>query len=181
MISAYYHEASYSTLSDPRTEGIHSLVQNFNIAYGTKNSVELCDMFAKILKIKDSEVDQVDQNIQRRQSASCIESDCTCPEGGINSNELFCPCQFFDCLDKGRNLLPVFEGFERLECLAFVIDTTGSMKDEIDVTIQVIKDFIVSAQELGCYILVPFNDDGHSKSSKKLDIRRTCLGNKLMC
>ena len=167
MISAFYHEADYSTgmQSNPETEGIHFLVQNFNAAYDTKNSVELCDMFAKILKIKDSEVaDHVDQNIQRRQSDSCSDNDCTCPEGGINSNELLCPCQFFDCLDAGRNLRPVFEGFEGLECLAFVVDTTGSMKDEIDVTIQVIKDMIAS-EENGCYILVPFNDDGHSDSS----------------
>ena len=172
MISAYYHEASYGTemqsnLVDVQleTEGIHSLVQNFNAAYGTKNSVELCDMFAKILKIKDSEVaDNVDQKIQRRQTDSCSDNNCTCPEGGINSNELLCPCQFFDCLDVGRNLLPVFEGFEGLECLAFVVDTTGSMKDEIDMTIQIIKDMIAS-EENGCYILVPFNDDGHSNSS----------------
>lgn len=162
MISAYYRQSDPLQLG---TEGIHSLVQNFNIAYGAKNSVELCDVFAKILKIKDSEVDHIDQNIQRRQSDSCSDNDCTCPEGGIYSNQLFCSCQFFDCLDEGRNLLPVFEGFEGLECLAFVIDTTGSMKDEIDVTVQVIKDFIAS-EELGCYILVPFNDDGHSNSSK---------------
>lgn len=167
MISAYYHEASMH-----QPEDIHELVNKFSLAYGTKNSVDLCNLFAKILNVKDHSDKELHQKGARRRQADygydyCPEDGdgCSCPEGGINSTELFCSCQFFDCLDDGRNLMPVFEGFEGLECLAFVLDTTGSMKDEIDATVQVIKDLIAS-EELGCYILVPFNDNGNSKPSK---------------
>lgn len=163
MISAYYHEASMRPAANQPNQSILTLVQNFNAAYGTKNSIELCDFFGKMLNYKDHGT----QGRQRRDSHlyDCPEENCECPNGGINSTELLCPCQFFACLDEGRNLMPVFEGFTGLECLAFVLDTTGSMKDETDATLQVIKDFIAS-EELGCYLLVPFNDDGYLESSE---------------
>lgn len=165
MISAHYHEANM--LNQPQSQNIRTLVQHFNSAYGTKNSIQLCDLFGKMLNIKDHSDGQRSRNIQRRDADGydCPEENCTCPHGGIKSTELLCSCQFFACLDEGRNLMPVFEGFEGLECLAFVLDTTGSMKDEIDAALQVIKDFIAS-EEIGCYLLVPFNDDGNSKTSK---------------
>lgn len=164
MISAYYHEASMQ--AEYSLTEVRSLVQNFESAYGTKNSVELCDLFGKMLNIKDHSGSDRNRRDTDGDSYDCPEDSCSCPDGGINSTELLCSCQFFACLDEGRNLMPVFEGFVGLECLAFVLDTTGSMKDEIDTTLQVIKDFIAS-EELGCYLLVPFNDDGDSKSSKQ--------------
>ena len=47
-------------------------------------------------------------------------------------------------------------------CLAFVVDTTGSMSNEIVATRQVITNFIQSEENTLtlCYILVPFNDFG---------------------
>lgn len=169
MISAYYYEANTQcALNRTLSENIHALVQNFRTAYSTKNSIEMCDLFGKMLNLKDRTSDKSSlKGIQRRDVEDCpfSKNDCSCPLDGINSTELLCSCQFFACLDEGRTLMPIFEGFVGLECLAFVLDTTGSMKDEIDVTLQVIKDFIAS-EELGCYLLVPFNDKGNSKSSK---------------
>lgn len=175
MISVYYHQANCMDVSQSRSQNIRTLVQSFNAAYGTRNSIELCDLFGKMLNIKDQGRER--SSIQRRQ-IGCDEVDCECPRGGINSMELLCPCQFFACLDEGRKLMPVFEGFEALECLAFVLDTTGSMKDEIDAVTQVIKDFISASEELGCYLLVPFNDDGDCTRSKLLgnwDVPHSCV------
>ena len=47
-------------------------------------------------------------------------------------------------------------------CLAFVVDTTGSMANEIAAARQVITSFIQSEENILtlCYILVPFNDFG---------------------
>ena len=47
-------------------------------------------------------------------------------------------------------------------CLAFVVDTTGSMSEEIVAARQVITSFIQSEENILtlCYILVPFNDFG---------------------
>ncbi len=166
LIAAYYHEASLQSTILP--ESMQTILEKFNTAYGNKNSVELCDIFAKILNFKDHVPAAADEKtgVKRRQADYC-EHECTCPEGGINSKQLFCPCQFFSCLDEGRNLSPVFDGFEGFECLSFVLDTTGSMKDEIDATVQVIKDLTVASQELGCYMLMPFNDDGDIKEKSK--------------
>ena len=166
MISTYYHEAAIQPIfTQPQSMSIQTLVENFRSAYSARDSIELCDLFGKMLNIKDHRESQ--RSLQRRAALEydCPEENCTCPKGGINSTELLCSCQFFACLDEGRNLMPVFEGFTGLECLAFVVDTTGSMKDEIDATLQVIKDFVAS-EELGCYLLVPFNDDGNAKTSE---------------
>ena len=57
-------------------------------------------------------------------------------------------------------------------CLAFVVDTTGSMSEEIVAARQVITSFIQSEENILtlCYILVPFNDFGNMsiEDSKQL-------------
>ena len=57
-------------------------------------------------------------------------------------------------------------------CLAFVVDTTGSMGEEIVAVQQVITSFIQSEENIRtlCYILVPFNDFGNMpiEDSKQL-------------
>ena len=89
---------------------------------------------------------------------------CTCPPGGINSR-LTCACQFFACLDPNDHYRPIFGFSSHLRhCLAFVIDTTGSMSEEISAARTIILNFIRAEEnlnELGCYILVPFNDNGN--------------------
>lgn len=89
-----------------------------------------------------------------------------CPDGGIAVAS--CPCQFFRCLDPDMLFSTIF-GWEPLskQCLAFVIDTTGSMTDDIDDARTVILDFVRAEEHLGifgCYMLVPFNDVGPDES-----------------
>lgn len=96
-------------------------------------------------------------------------SDCTCPMGGINS-VLSCACEFFACLDPGDHIAPIF-GFssQTHRCLAFIVDTTGSMSQEISVVRRIILNFVRSEEDLNeirCYILVPFNDYGSVSNSK---------------
>ena len=58
-----------------------------------------------------------------------------------------------------------------LQCLAFVVDTTGSMYNEIEAAQEVIQSFIRSEEELnvvGCYILMPFNDYGGTINASEL-------------
>ena len=57
----------------------------------------------------------------------------------------------------------------RGNCLAFVVDTTGSMRDEIEATKEVIASFIKSEENTLtlCYILVAFNDFGYPLSDEK--------------
>ena len=55
-------------------------------------------------------------------------------------------------------------GFDnQIQCLAFVIDTTGSMSSEIADAQKILTDFIQAEENLndvGCYLLMPFNDVG---------------------
>ena len=167
VISSIYCEIDVQpAYMQPHLENIQSLAQQFSLAYGGRDFFKLYESFTKILKVKDYNVTDESGRKRRQIKLDCSENttECGCPEGGIDSHELFCPCQFFNCLDQGRNLTPVFEGMEGFECLAFVLDTTGSMKDEDDATLQVTRDFI-SSEELGCYMLVPFND---AKDSSKI-------------
>ena len=48
------------------------------------------------------------------------------------------------------------------DCVGFVVDTTGSMSDEIESVKEVIQNFTASEQDTLtlCYTLVPFNDFG---------------------
>ena len=104
----------------------------------------------------------------KRQAPGCPPgTSCTCPAGGLGS--VVCSCQFFRCLDPDDHLKPIF-GFSPTltQCLAFVIDTTGSMSSEIATARRIILEFLQSEEEigiLGCYLLVPFNDNGSPASS----------------
>ena len=85
-----------------------------------------------------------------------------CPAGGYD--DISEVCEFFSCLDKeieySDHLQQVF-GFsiDQTACLAFAVDTTGSMRHEIANVQELIKSFIFSEyNEPTCYILTPFND-----------------------
>ena len=58
-------------------------------------------------------------------------------------------------------------------CLAFTVDTTGSMRQEIDAVKEVVRNFLASEEDgPGCYVLQPFNDyaDGRFDPTSKLYI-----------
>ncbi len=99
----------------------------------------------------------------RRQAGCPPRSDCNCPPKGILDDGILCTCQFFDCLDRGNVLSNVIFGLNNDECIIFVIDTTGSMTNEINLAKHLILQFARVEEEIGeygCYILVPFNDVG---------------------
>lgn len=153
----------------PTLEDIPKLMKEFEIAYREQNSLEIRYVYGQMLCLNDHLSDLEAQNRQRRHTHCPERQNCSCPAGGITEH-LSCPCEFFDCLDKGDQLKPLFLNFRFIHCLAFVIDTTGSMKDEIHLVTQVIKDFIRSEEDNVCYFIVPFNDNGTgpglSESSK---------------
>ena len=70
-------------------------------------------------------------------------------------------CEFFACLDSDYDLPAIF-GLDVIEgkpCLAFTVDTTGSMGEEIDAVKAVVRNFLASEEDgPGCYVLQPFND-----------------------
>lgn len=181
----------------PRLEDVRNISTSFSAGYELRNEglSRIREDYAKMLCLSDSLGSDVVSQRRRRQApgetpcifdGSCtlaeycsqLQSDCACPEGGVLSPEILCPCEFFSCLDTGNLTGPVFFEFPTFECLAFVVDTTGSMKDEIEVTKRVIKDFLVAEEELGCYMLVPFNDvesDPVRSEFKHATVSQHCL------
>ena len=160
----------------PGVSNVSRLVQEFRAAFNTtkKDLLKLRIIFGKMLCIKDEIEKLKSKGRERRQEpipecggfgTPCFErtpEECKCPPGGVYGGCIFCPCEFFRCLDPENVLKPIL-GFvaEEIQCLAFVVDTTGSMDDEIAAAQEIIRSFIRSEEELnevGCYILMPFND-----------------------
>ena len=122
------------------------------------NIEEIRDIFGKMLCL--NERSHTEEKRKKRDFHCPERRDCTCPDSG----ELVCVCEFFACLDPDNDLpailglydIDVIEGFP---CLAFTVDTTGSMSDEIDAVKQVVRNFTASEEDgPGCYVLQPFND-----------------------
>lgn len=174
ITAAYTESCLVSDSSRPHLENFTEMVQEFGKAYEQKKTVEIRSVYGKSIYL-DDQLRKLEQSKKRKRSQNEISScdldrlACKCPPGGIAN--VFCPCEFFDCLDQNNQLEPIFIGFEKFECLTFVVDTTGSMKDEIDHTVQILKDFIGSEEDLGCYMFVPFNDkDSDPDKSKWVEI-----------
>ena len=104
---------------------------------------------------------------RKRQSADAYNTptECECPESGVTE-----PCHFFACLNV--SVIKFISGFGNSKfeqpCIGFIIDTTGSMWNEIEAARRVILQFIKSqADSTDCYLLVPFNDHGVNNSNSK--------------
>ena len=93
---------------------------------------------------------------QKRQSDIFIPSECECPNSGVTE-----PCHFFVCLDSSvtKFIMGFGNSIDNTPCIGFIVDTTGSMWNEIEAVKRVILQFIKSqADSTHCYLLVPFND-----------------------
>lgn len=173
-ISVAQAEACSSDLSSVNSSTVADLVKAFDREFSLpdRDLDRLRSLFGKLLCI-----DSVGVYMRmyasmmwrgKRQAIGCPPgTSCTCPSGGLSS--VVCSCQFFRCLDPDDHLKPIF-GFSPTlaQCLAFVIDTTGSMSTEIATARRIILEFLQSEEQigiLGCYLLVPFNDFGSPASS----------------
>ena len=160
----------------PGVDSVPRLVQEFRAALNAtqRDLLKLRTIFGRMLCINDQIERQGSRKRKRRLATVSPGSDpipcymrtpenCTCPPGGLNGSCIFCPCEFFRCLDPKDDWRPIlgFVADYYRQCLAFVVDTTISMGDEIAAAQEIIRSFIRSEEELnetGCYILMPFND-----------------------
>ena len=142
----------------PSIDDIPRLMNEFQVAFEEYDTLQIRFVCGQMLCLHDHLREQ-DLMRKRRQTRCPDDEDCTCPSGGISSS-IVCPCEFFACLDEDDKIKSLFTDVNPFRCLAFVIDTTGSMKDEIKLATEVVKDFIRSVEDEGCFLLIPFNDDG---------------------
>lgn len=175
-ISVAQAEACSSDLSSVNSSTVADLVKAFDREFSLpdRDLDRLRSLFGRLLCIDTHTVGMFMRTHAsmmwrgKRQAPGCPRgTPCTCPPGGLSS--VVCSCQFFRCLDPDDHLKPIFGFSPRLsQCLAFVIDTTGSMSAEIATARRIILEFLQSEEQigiLGCYLLVPFNDLGSPASS----------------
>ena len=160
----------------PTIEIVQRLAEEFDNATGDSGSRDLSrarSAFGKLLCLNTRTGDSEVGARRRKRQSSCNGQGRVCSEQAKKEGlvKVKSVCEFFTCLQAmvldrlTSRIGPVF-GFELAtdtedECLAFVIDTTGSMGAAIGAAKQIILSFLASednANELQCYILVPFND-----------------------
>ena len=176
-VSVAKSEACYGS-SRLDADDIPELIQDFISIYNMdkRDGHQLRQVYGKLLCIKSTVSVNSTTRIRRD------SHDCPCPADGFETRFEWYPdaCYFFNCLDSEDTLKEIFfvsgEFNVDYQCLAFVIDTTGSMAGEIASAKRIILDFLRSEEEIGeegCYILVPFNDVGpnheivHEKSKER--------------
>ena len=146
----------------PTSDNVQGIVQRF-VTTPLSEAQELRRIFGEMLCIKNSD----DSSARRKRQDLVYVDPCAeavCP--GID--KVSEACEFFACLDNdigdkhGKRLEVVF-GFLAVDgplpCLGFVVDTTGSMREEVNAVQNLILSFVSSEQnEPACYVITPFND-----------------------
>ena len=133
-----------------------------------ENIIQLRDVFGKMLCIKEKETHE--RKRRKRYSHCPDRSECVCPKGADGTifwDEIVCVCEFFACMDPEQDLKPMLGMYDTKDgppCLVLVVDTTGSMADEIEAAKEVIHNFLRSEEDKpACYALLPFNDLSNDK------------------
>jgi len=155
-----------------RTLNPTQLIKKFQKIFKEKKNPQLMRSIIGMLLCIDSLERSSTARFKRQSSVAGTSRSCTCPPDGILSESVLTICEFFECLDSGDVFSGVIFGFNKDdECLIFIVDTTGSMYDEIELTKRIILEFVKIEEHIGtygCYILVPFNDLGASTNSKNI-------------
>ena len=152
----------------PTTADIPQLISDFKLAFfgGYQNLQDARSVVGKMLCLQE----QLSASKRKKRQPVTVEV-CECPAGGLDSGSFDCPCEFFKCLVKDNLLEPIagFSNKEKYPCVAFLIDVTGSMAEQIHHAQKIITDFLRYQQDTDnhvCYILVPFTDNGSPDNSK---------------
>ena len=143
----------------------------YALKYDIEANIEkIRDIFGKMLCLSEKEHDQK----RKRRNSHCPElgGECPCP----SPYNLICVCELFACLDPNDDIMPIFGLINVFvgilsPCLAFAVDTTGSMRQEIAAVKLVVRNMLASEEDgPGCYVLQPFNDltDGSFNPDSKL-------------
>ena len=148
-----------------RTLSENQLIKDFQALLKEKRNIQLMrSIVGKLLCIDSLEESPILTSTKRfkRDSKERSAKNCTCPSDGILKVDYL--CEFFKCLNNNSKVLKeIIFGFNSSECLIFVVDTTGSMRHEIELTRRILLEFMKIEEAIGqwgCYMLVPFNDVG---------------------
>ena len=153
--------AAYAATCDgldaaPRVSVLAELARNFRQLtirlnrISKENLARIRDIYGQFLCFEEKVQNRALERVKRQ-----AEEECSCP---MEITEI---CHFFACIDV--RVTKYITGFADdvlgLPCIGFIVDTTGSMGNEIHDAQRVILQFMKSHKNSTvCYLLVPFND-----------------------
>ena len=167
------------------TADIPQIVRKFNQALSRSagrsgDITEIRSLYGQMLCVMHQEQAPGTKRTKRYYHHCPMDINCTCPDGGLKDGDISCACHFFRCLDPHQELEPILGFTDAVlpQCLAFVIDTTGSMSKQIAGAKNILLDFIRAEENLnitGCYLLVPFNDVGPDNAHVPDESKYICM------
>ncbi len=139
-------EAYNTACTGPSDSRVHhsdvpGLVQEYSaLMNNSENLRKLRDIFGKLLCVES-------EALRRERRDTHCPDPCTCPEGGLEK-VFFCTCKFFHCIDPDdiEQLFGIRR--EKFQSLGFVVDTTGSMEDEIIAAKEVITNMLAREEDI---------------------------------
>ena len=160
--TSYMMECSHLVKYIPGRYNVTALAATFtkSLSSETRNLTKARSIYGRFLCYNERAQELKRQRIKRQEPHKPLDpSTCDTPGCPTTIEE---PCHFFNCLnvcDFGLFLFGNVNDSENEPCIGFLIDTTGSMRDEIESAKVVILQFLKTQQDsAACYILVPFND-----------------------
>ena len=175
--TAYAAECGGTSSGIPETDVISSLATKFRELTKGLNSIrqealdEARDIYGKFLCYQE----KATGSGRRRKRADFIEpTDCALDDCPAVISE---PCHFFACLEISvtKFIMGFGNSADNQPCIGFIVDTTGSMGEEIAAAKRIILQFIKSqADSTVCYLLVPFNDYGGSTDPSERKCKLYC-------
>ena len=147
VFRAFYKACYGSRSSSIASANFHNLASKYEKALASKDIQMIREIFGYLACLR-----------YKSPSRSIVERSRT--EHKAYSNIL----EFFNCIDGGDLLFIFIQAGSADYSVAFVIDDTGSMGDEIDAVKCLVRSFVKSAGTSGPekYILGTFNDPGRS-------------------
>lgn len=171
VITDSYFKSCYGPVDErPAIEDSPAILNKFlSLLYNRTDITRMRELFGKLSCLQNFTNSQ--NNIGRRKRSPLVPIDLlVCAQAPTLKH-------LYECLDQNDSLNCIFNlddpqncsnsqnlaAKNKKHCLAFAVDTTGSMAEEISHVKQVIQHFIQSEENeiTLCYVLVPFNDYGY--------------------
>ena len=162
-VSLAQAEACSNSSFLPTPDLVSQLAEEFETKFVAENQdlTEIRSVYGKLLCLNSRS-----ESLRKKRQAEC---ECSLNVTIDSLSKVESICEFFQCLAKKfeiKNFAQIFglevsgSSNEPIPCLAFALDYSGSMVEELDAAKQIIRGFLVNDAAVNvqlCYILVAFS------------------------
>lgn len=174
VITDSYFKSCYGPVEEkPKIEDSPAILQEFLFLLENRTEiVKIRELFGRLSCLQNFTKASSDLPLMRRKKRQSMM-----PANLFACAQASTLAELYDCLDANDQFECIFNLNDpqncgnsgqlsvksKKHCLAFSIDTTGSMADELNSVRQVVLNFIQSEENeiTLCYVMVPFNDFGY--------------------